>query len=51
MHKKKCIKCNAPMCLDYWDTVEEQDDGSLHLDVFEAWVCINRCGYFERKEM
>lgn len=50
MEEKKCMNCNAPMDLDFWDTVEEQEDGSFLVDVFEAWVCINQCGYFERVE-
>lgn len=36
--------------MDFWDTVEEQEDGSFFVDVFEAWVCLNKCGYFERVE-
>lgn len=50
MNEKKCMNCNAPMHIDYWDTVEELEDGSFFVDAFEAWVCKNRCGYFERVE-
>ncbi|MFS0862107.1 hypothetical protein [Fredinandcohnia sp. 179-A 10B2 NHS] len=45
---KMCPNCNVQLVESYWDTVEEQEDGSFILDSFEAFVCMNRCGYFER---
>lgn len=33
---------------DYWDTVEESEEGDFVIDAFAAWVCPNRCGYFIR---
>lgn len=46
---KKCPDCSANLIDDYWDTVEETDNGNFILDVFEAWVCENRCGFYVRK--
>lgn len=36
MNEKQCMNCNAPMYLDCWDTVDEQEDGTFLLDIFEA---------------
>lgn len=49
MHEKRsCPKCNKSLNLDYWDIVWEMEDGSFLMDVFDAWVCEDRCGYYER---
>ncbi|WP_274853126.1 hypothetical protein [Bacillus methanolicus] len=43
-----CQTCGAPLIRDYWDTVEELESGEYLVDAFEAMVCSNRCGYYER---
>lgn len=45
-----CPNCRADLMDDYWDTVEELANGDYLVDAFEAWVCKNRCGYYERKD-
>lgn len=44
-----CPDCDLILIDDYWDIVEESPDGGFILDAFEAWVCPNRCGYYEKK--
>ncbi|GMB09529.1 hypothetical protein EDD69_11352 [Thermolongibacillus altinsuensis] len=46
---KTCPLCGSLLLDDYLDIVEELEDGSFYVDVFEAWVCENFCGYYERK--
>lgn len=48
--KKICPYCQSSIILDYWDTIKEQKDGNFLIDVFEAWVCEERCGYYKRKK-
>lgn len=38
MERKFCPHCYVPLVLDYWDVVEEQEDGSFILDALDAWV-------------
>lgn len=44
--KTQCPYCQLYLIQDYWDIVEEQANGDLVVDVFEAWVCPDRCGYY-----
>jgi len=34
---------------DFWETIVEDEKGNFILDVFDAWVCQNRCGYYVKK--
>jgi len=45
----KCPTCDLILIEDYWDTVEESEDGGFILDAFEAWVCPYRCGYYIKR--
>ncbi|MCA1054145.1 hypothetical protein LCM10_04030 [Rossellomorea aquimaris] len=47
---KKCPDCQVDLFEDYSEEVFEQEDGSMMLDTFPAWVCMNHCGYYERIE-
>jgi hypothetical protein len=46
---KRCKYCHAPLIEDAWEEVCF-DEGTVIVDAFLAWVCSNRCGYYEKIE-
>jgi len=45
-----CPLCGSALIDDYWDIMEDTKDGGFILDVFEAWVCERKCGFYIRKK-
>jgi hypothetical protein len=42
--------CGSALIDDCWDIMEDTKDGGFILDVFEAWVCERKCGFYIRKK-
>jgi hypothetical protein len=45
---KQCPTCLVPLTEDFNEELIEQENGSMVIDTFPAWVCQNHCGYYER---
>lgn len=46
----ECPNCFTPLVKDYNEEISEQENGSIVIETFPAWVCNNHCGYYERIE-
>ncbi|WP_433745121.1 hypothetical protein [Falsibacillus pallidus] len=49
MNEKRCPICGQELIEDAWEEIEENEaDGSILLDSFQALVCPGDCGYYVR---
>ena len=46
---KSCRECGAEMVEDAWEEIIFREGGII-IDAFEAWVCKETCGYYEKIE-
>jgi hypothetical protein len=44
---KHCKQCGAEMFEDAWEEIAFHEGGMV-IDAFDAWVCKETCGYYEK---